>query len=89
MVVEKTNINKKIERIKLRMRPGEMVRHNKVNVKTMEFWDELEDWTGKFGGAGKVVRLKCDLDLAQIRKALSSWNIKDGPILQLMDQAKD
>jgi hypothetical protein len=54
------------------MGPGEMVRHNKVNGKTMEFWDELEKCMGKFGGAGKVLQLKHDLDLAQIRKALSS-----------------
>jgi hypothetical protein len=34
MVVKKTNLNKKIERIKLRMKAGEMVRnHNKVNKK--------------------------------------------------------
>jgi DNA-binding transcriptional MerR regulator len=84
MVVEKANLNKKIERLELRM--GEMVRHNKVNAKTVEFWDELEEWNGKFGGAWKVVRLKMGLNLDQIRKALCTWNVKDNAIHKLIDQ---
>jgi hypothetical protein len=34
-VVQKMNLNKKIERIELRMKSGEMVRHNKVNKKPL------------------------------------------------------
>ena len=61
------------------------MRHNKVNVKTAGYWDELENWTGKFGGTGIVVRLKMDLTLVQIRRALTTWNIKDNTILKLLD----
>jgi hypothetical protein len=84
MVVERANLNKKIERLELWM--GEMVRHNKVNIKTLEFREELEEWNGKFGGAGKVVRLKMGLSIEQIRKALCTWNVKDNAICILMAQ---
>ena len=49
-------------------------------------WDKVGEWRNKFGGVGLVVRLKKDLGIDEIRKALKSWNIQDGQIKRMMDR---
>ena len=71
------------------MCPGEKVRHNQIDVKTAGMWDKLGEWTNSFGGAGLVVRLKKDLGIAEIRKALTSWNIQDRKIKRMMDKTRE
>ena len=68
------------------MCPGEMVCHNQINKKTAIMWEEVVEWRNTFGGVGLVVRLKQDLGIAQIQKALKSWNIQDGQIKRIMEK---
>ena len=82
--IEKINLNKQIERIEIRMIPGELVRHNKINKTTPDSWEAAEEWTGSFSGEGYVHRLRASLSFVEIKHALKSWNIKD----RLVDKIK-
>jgi hypothetical protein len=84
IATEKVNLNKQIERIEIRMVPGELVRHNKSNPQTEHLWEPLTEWTGTFNGGGFVYQLPQTLKEADIGKALVTWNIQKAQIKKIM-----